>query len=436
MGEKLVYVALDSNVSDSYDWPDLAQFNAGGIPEKSGVLSIDELDRAEDSLQSISGSVEAEEIKHSAEILHLFRAHHGDGHAIESQHHDIVAAHLKHGHSRNNDHNHTIFNYSLKDTASEQDGAKYSDANVAISSGYLKRGILDPDAYVIHQNKKHTYFYLSQILRYQDLLNQYLMELDARIKELEEEIKAHDEKIAQMDEVLDILDDGDINANSAAGRMRRVKLQDWAKERGIDLDKFKKEDGSIDQNKLRDYIIARQQSVIDKREAAREELEERIAEYKETQNRLEAVTQEKHTILTKTKLSGDEEQIKQNQSAPKDSGTRGQLDHQQQPAQSDIDTYYSTAMMEGFDLNNAFDRLFTNNGDIKSTVSPAQSASNCAIYGSFSGSVFDNVENITNNFNVKSTGVSLSANPASHDVSTDNEHEYVRNGAPVNSYAI
>ena len=416
----LVQTAINNNISESYNWPNLAQFNAGGIQETAKILSMQDFLRAEDNLGHISGDIDANAIKHNAEVLHLFRADYGKGHELTTCT-ELFNAHLTRIDGYETAHDHTVFNYSLKDTSREQNGASTSDADISTAGGYRKNGILDSDAYKIDEKRRHAGLRFIQILNEQELLTQYLVELGARIEELEKEISVHNEEIAEMEEMLNVLDDGNINANSGAGRARRAKLQSWAKEKGVDLDKFKKEDGSIDQDKLREYMVREQQNTIDRRDVAKAELEERQEEYRIAENRLEEITQEKRTMLAEAEASGDVEQIEQAKIALRDSGTKGRSEFNQLLSENEqLEMLANEAGVDRLDITmddfgsrgaSVLDNLL--NGFEDATMSPAKLSDNNVTYGSFSGNdlnaandaSFSNIGNIENTFNAKSNYV-------------------------------
>ncbi len=253
-----------------------SEFSKGGVQETS-IMSINNIFNIEGnpeydlSERALNDDLYNKELDHEQgeEAQLLFRREHHDGSRIDSLT-ELNTAQIKRINDDEDFHDLKVINYSLDDTQTEQNSGP-SDDNLSTAGGYLKKGISDPDANERKEQKKHAKQMVAQILSDQAKMAEYLANLEVRIAELESKLEEHNHEIAELENIQEALE-GDINGGSPSARARRGKVQAWAKEKGVDLEKFKREDGSIDQEKLNNFVGNQKEEVIEQRDEVQKEL--------------------------------------------------------------------------------------------------------------------------------------------------------------------
>lgn len=219
---------------------------------------------------------------------------------------DIEAAHIAKVFHIDEYRNKTIKNYSVDDVISEQSGGP-SDANLVTAGGYMKQGTTDPDAHITNEREKQrkSYQFLNSVINEQQRIDRYLAALEEKMATLSDQIAEHNEHIKDLETVQDILNDGDINDDSASGKARRSKVETILKSRGLTLDDFKKPDGSIDQEALERSLDEKRTAI----EIERDQKQEQLQKYEEERKALSNPTTEKEHAFKAAIASGNPQEI-------------------------------------------------------------------------------------------------------------------------------
>lgn len=147
---------------------------------------------------------------------------------------------------------HHNFQYSLKNTASEQDSASLSgdkvDDNVSSDIFRQKIGIVDPEA----ESKK------ARIRAQRDMIALAIQDdqqkLMIEIRELQKKIKLIDEDLKDINEAQQALIEGELNEDTEVGSARRRKVEQALSKQGKSLNDFKMENGLIDQDAVKQHL--------------------------------------------------------------------------------------------------------------------------------------------------------------------------------------
>lgn len=229
-----------------------------------------------------------EEISHQVEaFLEQFeRAEYSLGHALDNPN-AIDRAFLSNSENVISIFDHHNFQYSLKETAQEQESAVQSgktvDENQVTGLGRLKIGIQDQAHEVRNRKRSEDSARFAQFIYSQQ---QYLLELEERIENLRIEIEDLNLEIQSLQEAQDALEEGDINENSSAGAARRRKVDTALSKQGLSLEDFKKEDGSYDQDALTEALKKQEINAIQERELKTQELRELDQEFSELKSQI------------------------------------------------------------------------------------------------------------------------------------------------------
>ncbi len=244
----------------------------------------------------------------NADTLSLHAIEHAEwnlGHLLDTPK-NIEAAHVAKVFHIDEYRNKTIKNYSVDDVITEQSGGP-SDANLVTAGGYMKQGTTDPDAHINNEREKQrkSNQFLNSVISEQQRIDRYLAALEEKIATLSDQIAEHNEHIKDLDTVQDILNDGDINEDSASGKARRGKVEKILQSRGMSIDDFKKPDGSIDQEAL-ERSLDENRTVI---EAERDQKQEQLQKYEEERKALSNPTTEKEHAFKAAVASGNPQEI-------------------------------------------------------------------------------------------------------------------------------
>ena len=119
--------------------------------------------------------------------------------------------------------------------------------NFFISAGHDE---IDPET---GKPRRDLSYYLMSL----DLMNdkaRRMAELEAEIKALEEQKAKLEDRLESLDAAEDLLDDEDLNDDTAQGRQKREKLKAELRRLGYDTDEFTNPDGTIDVQAARDAL--------------------------------------------------------------------------------------------------------------------------------------------------------------------------------------
>lgn len=148
---------------------------------------------------------------------------------------------------------HHNFHYSVKNTEKEVDSATLSgdkvDDNVVTDIGRHKIAKLDPGT----KDKKNA-ISLSRQLLFQSEQERMLAEIEALIEETRQRIEELNHEIAELQEAEKALEEGDLNENTQAGAARRRRVETSLSKIGKSLEDFRKTDGTLDQDGIRQAL--------------------------------------------------------------------------------------------------------------------------------------------------------------------------------------
>lgn len=241
------------------------QFSKGGVSEieellNAEILSMEDFLRAEENLEKTPATLDEIEMA------------------------DIMAT------TRTEDHHEgTTFNYSLMETGREAQGGK-GDENTETGIGRRKVGIQDPDTFKKAQERKRTQYLALDLAQQQ---SRELERLYARLTAIEQRIDEIDKENAQLEqeniEIEELIDDADeLNSSDpSVRRAARAKAENIVRLHGRNLDDFKKEDGTIDTERLNQFLLDQQNQNNDTIDANNDEKDDLIQQTDDIIQKLE-----------------------------------------------------------------------------------------------------------------------------------------------------
>ncbi len=264
-----VGVAQLKPVEQHYYPSRLAMFNAGGVSEialRAGEMAADNHNRPAADVLSIADYLRADAnlghlANHPKDVanIHIFGL---TGLVAERD-----KAHIEH--------------YSVKETRAEQDGPENpdTDADVSTAGGYLKRGIMDPEAYAGAERKRAERAVRALILAEQleaefAALEARIEELTARLVEIDARIETLELKSRELAEA-QALADGDLDEGTASGRANKERLSRILRKNGLgEVDDFRHPaTGAVDRGTISSQIDAAKAQTERELEQAQQERE-------------------------------------------------------------------------------------------------------------------------------------------------------------------
>ncbi len=414
------------------------------------IISIEQILEAEKRLIDSDSKNYDLTIEHNAEIHELFKREHHDGAAVVGSHSELGRLHVGLGSKKENDLNSTTYEYSRKETAHDQNnsvvgGDLTHNSSETTTLGRTKRGVQDPNTKNSRHKFEQSMYFLTKLFNEQQRMARLLADLEERISELESKVEKHNKVITELEDLHDGIDD--INDNSIAGTKQRTKLNAWAKDNGVNLEKFKRADGSFDEEEIKRAINEHKEEVTILRDKAQIELEQAKQDYMQAKKYSEDLADEKSDELKIAKISGSEDQVLEAENNLVASGNRGRSDFLRglsddekikiliPEAASNNDSIKLkdlvscqdddplngelafSSINDGFTFGSNFTRSNTailveaNSSELNSIYSNKDKAqtlntSNSAVYGSFANEKFasndddfSNITNISSNFN-------------------------------------